>query len=269
MGYYADGILLRSAPSASAFAPGRASGIAAKWTGAKIPRSLFWTVIVFQCFVYFCAQYIIFERMHLVYRDSGLPVGFSEYFDIEARSITFRSMDHSDSSQPDSGTAMGVWGYGFKFLELAGFAFAGVVIPAAIRKIPYCENCRRYMEKKGTTFLGASVKPRKIKKTDTEGRAAFAEEDRAAREVGGKCLEGDGRDGYGSRQVDALLAAMAALKPKKMANFKLPLRYQLTLHLCPTCRAGQLVALAVTGKGKGIKYGPPTAFPIASDHPSG
>ncbi|HEX4084720.1 MAG TPA: hypothetical protein VHY22_07415 [Chthoniobacteraceae bacterium] len=261
MGLYLDYLLPVGAMLVGIVA-GSGYGMAAWITGARIPRALLWVVILFQCAAYFYAQYLVFERMHLVYKDTGLPVGFFQYFDVAARSFAFKSSDGT------SANAMGVWGYAFRFLEVAGFAAAGVIIPLFVRGIPYCESCQRYMRRKVATALPASVPARKIKKSDAAALAAYQEENRQAAESAAKALD-TLSEMAASRETASLTDSLTALRPGTVAANNRPFRYSLSLYLCRTCPAGDLVAIPLSGQGKKLKRGEKMEFPIPTEGDAG
>ncbi len=164
MGWYADylipvGALLVGVAAASGY------GLASWLTGVKISHSLLWAVMLIQLLVYFAAQYIEFSHpAYLIHRD-GRPVGFFEYYNFMARSFAWKHEHDGGSGEP-----LGIYGYFFRFLEIAGFVGGGLIVPAALRKTPYCQACRRYMRTRALSTIAASVPAKKFKEVG-RGRA--------------------------------------------------------------------------------------------------
>ena len=151
----------------------------------------------------------------------------------------------------DGFDALGGWGYFFRLLEIAGFAFGGMIAPLILRAKPYCEACQIYMRTKNLGLLPAGIKPQKIKKKDAEGQARFKEEHEAAWEKGMLSLEELRRaatEGKTSRFNEILEAHQ--LNQKEIG--KLTTRISVSLSACPSCHAGQLNAVQLSGQGDKI-----------------
>lgn len=218
-------------------------GVASWLTGVRISRNLLLAVLFLQVAAYFVAQYIEFRHIMAAYGSED--VGFFEYFDATTRSFYLKSKGSSP------GDALGGWGYVFRLLEIAGFAFGGMIAPLILRAKPYCENCQIYMRTKNLGLLPAGVKPQKIKKKDAEGQARFQEEHDAAWEQGMMSLEElrrAGTDGKTSKFNEILEAHQ--LNQKEIG--KLTNRISVSLSSCPSCHAGQLNASQLSGQGDKI-----------------
>jgi hypothetical protein len=244
MGWYADYVIPAGAMLVG-LAASSGYGIASWLTGIKITRHLLWVVVIFQFFAYFTAQYIEFKNLRLIHRD-GTPVGFFEYFDFAARSFAWKQKD----GRP--GEPLGSWGYVFRGLEVIGFVGGGLIVPVLLRKAPYCKTCRRYMRTKSLGFLPASVPARKIKKSDTEGMAAYQAEQAKALEAGQKFLETLRQLAIEGQSQD-FQAALSGLNAQKKDTLKLPTRFSLHLVHCSRCAAGWLRVNLMTGQGRETK----------------
>ncbi len=245
MGWYANYILPMGAVLVGVVASS-GYGIASWVSGIKITRSLLWMVLGLQVVAYFAAQYVEFTGLHLVHRKTGEPVGFLEYYDLTARSFAWKQ-DNGQSGEP-----LGTWGYAFRALELLGFACGGLIIPAVMRKAPYCQSCQRYMRTRQLTLFSASVPARKVKKSDVGATQAYAAEQEAAFEAGKQTWESlrqMAADGKGSG-FGAKLQELAAAR-KEAA--KLPKRFSLKAVTCKKCASGWLHVDALTGQGKQLK----------------
>ncbi len=245
MGWYANyvipiGALIVGVAASSGY------GLASWFSGIKITRSLLWTVLALQIVAYFAAQYIEFKSQHLVFRDTGKPIGFVEYFDAGARSFTWKQKDGSQ------GEPLGLWGYLFRGLEIAGFAAGGLIVPGLMRKAPYCEPCQRYMRTKPLAFIPASVPLKKIKKSDTAAQAAHDAEQTQAGERGQAILEAT-RKLVAEGKAGEFQNALAELKAHQKEVLKLPRRVSLRLVSCLGCSAGRVEAALLLGQANQIQ----------------
>jgi uncharacterized membrane protein len=255
MGWYANyvlpvGALLVGLAASSGY------GLASWFSGIKITRSLLWLVLLFQLAAYFAAEYVEFKSLRLVHR-GGAAVGFLEYFDLMARSFAWKQ-DNGTAGQP-----LGLWGYAFRGLEVIGFVGGSIIVPALLRKAPYCHACQRYMRTRQLGLIPASVQVKKVKKSDVAGLAAYEAEQSLALAAGTGAWEA-----LQKLAADANAAgfqkSLADLAPGKKAAAKLPRRLSVHLVQCNRCYSGWLLAKTVTGQGNQIKQ---TEFARADLHP--
>ena len=215
----------------------------ASWQlGVKVTGLLLWSIIALQIACYFQAQYLEFRHLDPVWQD-GTPIGFFEFFDYTTRTFAFEQKG-GKQDQP-----MGVWGYAFRLLEVAGFALGGLIGTLILGSKPYCENCGRYMKTRSLALLPAGAVPRKIKKKDTEAQQEYEAELNAKAAEAEKLLEeavGYVRDGDSN--------AFRTLIDPHVANRKeigkLTTRLELELSHCPGCSEGHLKAKALSGQGE-------------------
>ncbi|HVW01601.1 MAG TPA: hypothetical protein VHB77_14710 [Planctomycetaceae bacterium] len=242
MGWYADGVIPIGAILVG-FIAGSGYGVASWLTGSKIGSGLMWKILFLQIGCYFLAQYVEF----LILRNANaLPpaVTFWEYFDVITRSFAWE--DHGKPGQP-----FGVWGYGMRAFEIAGFALSGLIAPTILFSVPYCDACQIYMRTEDLGRLPAGVTVRKIKKKDTEGQQAYAAEQQAALQ-------------QGQQHLEALLATVGANDPQRFVQLihehaprKKEIEAQTTrlavsLQRCRGCHCGNLVVKLNAGHGKEI-----------------
>jgi hypothetical protein len=255
MGWYANYVLPIGAIIVG-IAASSGYGLASWFSGIKITRGLLWTVLVLQLAVYFGAQYIEFASLKLVHKDNR-PVGFIEYFDFAARSFAWKQKDGS------SGEALGVWGYAFRGLEILGFAAGGLIVPAVLRKAPYCQGCRRYMRTRRLAFIPASVPLKKVKKSDAAGLAEHQAQQEQAFETGKRAWETlleKAEKNHGS-EFEKLLVD---LRSGRKQTLKLPQKINVQLVSCSQCHSGWLQAILLSGQGREIKQ---TEFGRMELHP--
>lgn len=223
-------------------------GLASWKTGLKITSKLLWLMLAFQLAAYFAAQYIEFRAQDWLHHD-GTPVGFLEYYDVSARSFAWKQDNGSN------GTPLGMWGYFFKLLEIAGFVGGSLAIPLGLKTAPYCATCQLYKRKQMLTYVPASLPVKKIKKKDVEAQAAHNAEQKQANE-----------DGRALAQKLVLLATenkpdlfqeeVRPLTAKQKDTLKLDLRIQMQMVHCPRCHAGNIITSLLMGQGKHMKTFP-------------
>ena len=245
MGWYADyvlpvGALIVGVVAASGY------GIASWLSGIKITRGLLWAVVVLQLAAYFAAQYIEFKNRHLIYRGTGKPVGFIEYFDATARSMYWKQDDGK------RGEPLGNWGYAVRALEILGFVGGGLLVPVLLRKAPYCQSCRRYMRTRQIALVAASVPLKKVKKSDMAAQAAYKTEQEEAFAKGKGIWETMRQLAEGGKATE-FGNKLAELQAGKKGAAKLPQRLSIKLVSCARCQSGWLHVHLVVGQGREIK----------------
>lgn len=245
MGWYANYVL-----PVGAFIVGLVAssgyGVGSWFSGIKITRSLLWTVLLLQVLAYFAAQYIEFKGLHLVHRSDESPVGFFEYYDFAARSFAWQQKDGS------AGEPLGMWGYAIRALELVGFVGGSLLVPALLRKAPYCQSCQRYMRTRQLAWFPGSVPARKVKKSDAAGMSAYQAENEKAFANGKNTWETLRQLGVAGKSAE-FRNKLAELQPENKAAQKLPQRFSLKLVHCKRCHGGWLHAHLFSGQGREIK----------------
>jgi hypothetical protein len=244
MGWYANYVLPAGAIIVGVVASS-GYGLASWFTGIKITRKLLWTVLALQTIAYFAAQYIEFKQLHLVHPE-GHEVGFLEYFDAVARSFAWKQDDGSP------GQPLGMWGYFFRGLEIVGFAAGGLIVPAVLRKTPYCEPCQRYMRAKLLCLIPASLPLKQFKKRDAEGKANHQAEQNQAFERGKGLLESLRQAAVANKRPE-FQTALTELGARRKATGKLPLRISVSLVRCLGCHAGKFNVALLAGQGNKIQ----------------
>lgn len=235
---------------------GSGYGIVSWWKSVKITRELLWLVVALLVGAYFAARYVEFRQLDLQHED-GTAMGFLSYLDWTARSFAWTQKDGS------AGEPLGLWGYAFNLLELAGFAAGGLVIPGVLRGHPYCEGCQLYLRRKSLGLLPAGVVTRKIKKHDDAGRTAYEAERGEAMARGQALLAELVGCVSAGRAADATrLLEVHAGRQKEYA--KLERRIDLSLATCRACRTGYLEATALSGQGDKVQRSPLGRWDVAA-----
>jgi hypothetical protein len=259
MGWYADYVLPVGALLVGLVC-GIGYGLASWLTGTKVTSRILWIVVGLLLACYFAARYIEYASLHLVYEDTGRAIPFLTYIDIVTRSFAWKN-----DTGGGTGDAFGLWGYAMLALEIGGFTLGGLLIPLGLRMKPYCDDCQLYMKSRKLGLLPASIAPRKTKNMDADAMASY---DRESTEAFQK----------GKDLADSLQQQASSVKPKEfgqiLSSFQagqkeyagLPVRIQVALVHCPSCRKGNASASFLSGAGKQLKTTPifkvdvPSAF---------
>ena len=256
MGWYANYVLPIGAVIVGVVASS-GYGLASWFSGIKITRALLWMVLGLQLLAYFAAQFIEFNGLPLVHRGTGTPVGIFEYYDFVARSFAWKQ-HNGEAGQP-----LGAWGYAFRGLEVIGFVGGGLIIPAVMRKAPYCQSCQRYMRSQQIALFPGSVPVKKVKKSDVAALSAYEAEKERALEQGKQTWEALRQLAANARGPE-FRTKLAELEPGKKAAAKLPQRFSLKVIRCKRCASGWLHVHLLTGQGKQLKQ---TEFARLDLHP--
>jgi hypothetical protein len=247
MGFYAEYVLPIGAFGVG-LAAGSGYGVASWVTGVKISKGLLFAVVAMQIAVYFCAQYVEYLNVAPKYED-GTPVGFLRYYDFLARSFAWKQDDGS------LGEPLGLWGYAFRGLELVGFVLGGLIAPAILFAKPYCQKCQVYMRTRALCLVPMGVAPRKIKKKNVEGQAAFEAEMAEAAAEGEAVLERL-REYAEADQVEEFQALVRELSGNKKETAKLTRRIAVELVSCRQCGSGRLALTELTGQADKVTRTP-------------
>jgi hypothetical protein len=242
MGWYLDYVLPGGALLVG-IAAGSGYGIVSWITGVKIRRGLLLTILGLQIAAYFSAQYIEFKRLGDLYdRSTGQAINFPQYFHLTTINFSWKGKDGAP------GEPLGMAGYFFKALEIAGFVAGGLIVPGVLFKKPYCELCQMYMRYRSLALFPASVPARKVK--DPAAKAAYEQEQRDARQLADQAYDGVKQSALAGDA--AAFRGWIATASGKSAS-KLPSRLSIALVHCRNCHSGYLKASLISGKGKQIK----------------
>ncbi len=237
MGFYVAGVFPIGAILAG-LAAGSGYGIAIFRKGIRVAAAVCVVIVVLQVACYAVAEYLDYRAADPTYED-GTPVGFVEYFDHVTRSYYWKG----SSSGDEPGEPLGAWGYGLRALEVAGFAFGGLVWAIIAAAAPYCDACQLYMKKRTLVAIPAAASVKGVPKAD---RQAVQEDawSKAMKEL--ESLQDLAKAGK-HQEFTRRLAELSP--PGKAAGKKLPLKIQVEGVWCKQCGKGYLKASRVVQKG--------------------
>lgn len=247
MGWYADyvlpvGAILVGLVASSGF------GVASYASGTKVTGFLLLAVVVMLLGGYVLAQYVEFR---LTFPDgavlaNGEPAGFLDYYDAVTRS--FRWIEHDRPGKP-----FGALGYLLRLGEVVGFTGGGVIVPFALRKLPYCDACRVYMRSPLVARIPAGIEWKKIN-ARKQAQAAQEQDQRARQALETAQAELQRILAASAQDGPALEGALNEHGPKGSKKVeKLSARIWIHLVHCRRCAQGELRADLVTGQGKQLK----------------
>lgn len=248
MGWYANYVIPAGALIVGLVA-GSGYGIASWVTGVRISRGLLWTVVLLQSLAYVGAEYLEYRDVRREFEQRGMVAApfqqfpsFLEYYDLKARNFSWKKKDGNGVGDP-----LGGWGYIFVLLGAAGFILGGLIAPAILYAVPYCDGCQRYMKRKMLGVLPASVPVKKISNKDTDALAAHAaeQEDAAARADLAVVRLREALDAGNAEALTAELSAAGSVKDSS----KLPRRVEVSLAWCKSCEGGRITLTLITWLG--------------------
>jgi hypothetical protein len=255
MGWYANYVIPAGALIVGIVA-GSGYGIASWLTGVRISRMLLLTVLLLQTAAYIGAEYVEYRDVLGQFQPRGKALApapklpsFLEYYDLKARSFAW-AKDHGNGA----GEPLGGWGYFFVLLGAAGFILGGLIAPAVLFAVPYCDGCQRYMTRKVLGVLPAAVPVQKISRKDPAGQAAHAREQEEAAARANQAVA-HLREAMATGNAEAFTQELAAAGSAKQNN-KLPRRVTVSLAWCKSCDGGRITLTVVSGFGNQMTQQP-------------
>ncbi len=240
----------------------------ASWvSGTRISRGLLLAVLLLQAGAYVTAEYVEYRDVMDDLRKQGVMIGqqpsFLQYYDFKARSFAWE--EPGPGNKP--GKPLGAWGYAFVLLGAAGFILSGLIAPAVLYTVPYCEPCQRYMKTKLLGVMPASVPVKKIAKNDQAAQEAHAKEQEQASVRADEALarlqaaiEKDRTDTFQQE-----LVAAGSIKE----NEKLPKRVRVSLVWCKCCGEGKIDQVLVSAKGDKVQQQKLAEHPVTATFVAG
>ena len=164
MGWYVNGII-----PAGALAVGVVSGtgyaIASRLLHVKLSRLFVLGMLSTAVLDYVAAQYLtytnILERFH---------VGADRYTFLDYIRQICEHMTFKDSHSDKPGSPLGMFGYFFKLLEMAGYAGGAMIPSAMVYGMPYCKNCQQYLKARRTVHIHSPERWPEVKKLGKKAR---------------------------------------------------------------------------------------------------
>ncbi len=242
MGWYLNGVIPFGAILVGLVA-GSGYGIASWLTGAKINRGLLLMVILLQVGAYFLVQYVEYLMIRAA-NPEALTISFWQYFDAVTRAFCWEE-------EGGPGEPFGAWGYGMRALEIAGFALGGIVAPAILFAVPYCEKCQVYIRSRDLGLLPAGVTPKKIKKKDWIAQEQYEQEVREALDRGRELVE-QAVQMVAAVRADQFAALLAEHAQRKKEIGNSTSRIAVKLQHCRRCGSGIVIFQRVTGQGENV-----------------
>lgn len=89
---------------------------------------------------------------------------FTQYVRDICEKMTFVS---SGSKTP--GSELGIFGYFFKLLEMAGYVLGATLPSLIVKGMAYCKACQKYLTKHRTAYFSSPTLWSDVKKTQQEG----------------------------------------------------------------------------------------------------
>ena len=247
MGWYANYILPAGAILVGALAAS-GYGFAAWGLGLKMSRKLILSIIAELALAYLIAQYEQFTRSV----PEGSGIGFFDWFDAMTRSFAWDN--HGKPGEP-----FGLWGYGMRLLEIAGFVAGGALVPLLLKAKPYCDPCKSYLRTRslGVTPAGSEV--------SLFGRYDKAEAQLAYDQAVGRVNLFLAALREGHRDELHRFLSTHAPKSESRAAHKRNARMVLNLSRCPRCADGFVNVVLVQGQGNHISQAEIARQPLSGE----
>jgi hypothetical protein len=228
MGWYVNGIL----PAGAIFVgilSGLGYAIASRLLQVKLSKAFVIGMITTAILDYIAAQYLtyahIIEKLHI----QADQYTFLDYVRDMCEKMSFKDQ-HNDKP----GDPLGVFGYFFKLLEMAGYALGAMVPSMHVFGMCYCKKCQKYLLAHRTGYVHSPSLWANVKKMSKQAR--LAELQSVANNTAGRAQQ------IAVPLANASLAdtekAIAALD--SFARKDATARVAFILKKCPTCDAHHL-----------------------------
>ncbi|HEY2573881.1 MAG TPA: hypothetical protein VGH65_07420 [Verrucomicrobiaceae bacterium] len=230
MGWYINGII-----PGGALLVGMVSGlgyaIGSRVLNVKLSRAFVMGMITTALADYIAAQWVTWSNLIEKHHASSDKYSFLQYVKDICEGMSFK---RGGSEEP--GAPLGVFGYFFKFLEMAGYAFGAMLPSAFLRGMPYCHGCQSYLKKHQTTVINApgswNVAKKESKKQRLELLTAAVQHACARTQEVLQSVQ--------ATSFNETATKLAALD--KSANKEALATVSLTLKKCPHCDAHHVAA---------------------------
>jgi hypothetical protein len=158
MGFYVNGIL-----PIGALIIGVGSGIGYAVASRVLQIKLFGvfiaTMVVTALVDYMAAQYVTYSNLLEQHRLMAEQYPFTQYLRDICEKMSFRSRG---GDRP--GSELGIFGYLFKLLEMAGYVLGATLPSLFVSGLPYCKACQKYLKKHRTAYFSSPTPWSEVKK---------------------------------------------------------------------------------------------------------
>ncbi len=170
LGWYVNAIIPVGALCIG-IASGAGYAIASWKLHVKLSKSFVLGMLTTGLVDYAAAQYLNWSSLLEQHHVSADVYPFLQFLRDQCETMTFSS-SHSSGSSP---TELGMFGYFFKALEIAGFA-GGTMIPSAfLFAMPYCKRCQFYLKKQHVGYVSSPMTRKELFATPRKERKATLE----------------------------------------------------------------------------------------------
>ncbi len=214
-----------------------------------------------------CAQTACFVAIALIEYAVAMPlypngasVDFLTWYDTTTRSMTISS---SGSSRRFA-SPLGAWGYGVRLLDLMAFVGVTVGILHSQSRSPYCESCKKYLDEHLLALLASGVVQRRTLLQSTKRSLTEASQNHAIAQAVSNVLNNAfaAAESGDAATVQSILSshAVSQKESQKLTSF-----VNVTLHACPECHSGYILATEVFNQSNQTKPMPIARIDVKPD----
>ena len=142
------------------------------FTNVRVRRSMFLIIFAAGVVTFFLAHYITYQSALDQTSVGTEQATFVDYLQFICENTTYDIDIHDRDNAP---WELGLFGYVFKALECAGFAFGGLFPLVILKDVPYCRACQFYRRKTASGVLNSEEKRDLLKKRKKKERIAIIE----------------------------------------------------------------------------------------------
>lgn len=148
-------------------ASGAGYALASYYFNIKLSKAFVFGMITTGLLDYAAAQYLNYTGLLESHHASSDMYSFFQFLRDQCENMTFQSSRSSGSP-----TELGMFGYFFKALEIAGFAGGTMIPSAALFAMPYCRGCQLYLKNHQVGFMSSAVTKKQLFDTPRKERKA-------------------------------------------------------------------------------------------------
>lgn len=225
MGFYVNGII-----PAGALLVGIGSGLgyaaASRFLQVKLSGGFIVGMVATALLDYAAAQYLTYVNLLEQHHVAAEHYSFTQYVRDICEGMAFVK---SGSNKP--GSELGVFGYLFKLLEMAGYVLGATLPSLVVSNMPYCKACQKYLTKQRTAFFSSPTLWADVKKLAKKERGP------ALQSAIAPLLDRAGHlcQGMAATPLSDTVALMTQLDATPAPGTAAHVEF--TLEKCPTCDA--------------------------------